>query len=298
MPDRCELVLLMTDTTAPRLLVIDGYTEAAREQLQSAGASVAADLYVGMLERCAPNGIECDVIFPADLGASLPVGEAIRDYDGVAWTGCSSCVFSGEPDVAEQIEFARECFRRGVPAFGSCWAAQIAVVAAGGEVALHPNGREMGIARGITLTDEGRAHPLYEGKPAVFDALTSHDDEVTVLPTGAVRLAGNDFTRMQSVVVKHEGAEFWGLQYHPEYDLHEMARLMFCRLEKLVKLNFFEDEPAGLAHIDQLEALHADPSRTDIATALGLKADVMDESLRTVEVRNWINHLVLPGMRR
>ena len=298
MPDRCELVLLMTDTTIPRLLVIDGYTEAAREQLQSGGASVAADLYVGMLERCAPNGIECDVIFPADLGASLPVGEAIRDYDGVAWTGCSSCVFSGEQDVAEQIEFARECYRRGVPAFGSCWAAQIAVVAAGGEVVLNPNGREMGIARGITLTDEGQSHPLYEGKPAVFDAFTSHDDEVTVLPTGAVRLAGNDFTRMQSVVVKHEGAEFWGLQYHPEYDLHEMARLMFCRLEKLVKLNFFEDEPAGLAHIDQLEALYADPSRTDIASALDIKADVIDELLRTVEVRNWINHLVLPSMRR
>ena len=127
----------------------------------------------------------------------------IRDYDGVAWTGCSSCVFSGEPDVAVQIEFARECFRRGVPAFGSCWAAQIAVVAAGGEVALNPNGREMGIARGITLTDEGRAHPLYEGKPAVFDAFTSHDDEVTVLPDGAARLSGNDFTRVQSVVVEH-----------------------------------------------------------------------------------------------
>ena len=288
----------MTDMTAPRILIIDGYTKAAREQLQSGGASLAADLYVRMLQRSTPAGVECDVIFPADPGASLPVGEAIEGFDGVAWTGCSSCVFSGTPDVAEQIEFARECFRRGVPAFGSCWAAQIAVVAAGGEVGLNPNGREMGIAREITLTDEGRAHPLYEGKPAVFDAFTSHDDEVTVLPDGAARLAGNDFTRVQSVVVKHDGTEFWGLQYHPEYNLHEMARLMFCRLEKLVKLNFFEDEPAGLAHIDQLEALHADPSRTDIASALGLKADVMDKSPRTVEVRNWINHLVLPNMRR
>ncbi len=288
----------MKDTTALRILIIDGYTKVAREQLQSGGASLAADLYVGLLQRCAPDGIECDVIFPADPGASLPVGEAIRDYDGVAWTGCSSCVFSGEPDVAEQIEFARECYRRGVPAFGSCWAAQIAVVAAGGEVALNPNGREMGIARGIMLTDEGRAHPLYEGKPAVFDAFTSHDDEVTVLPDGAYRLAGNDFTQVQSVVVKHEGTEFWGLQYHPEYDLHEMARLMFCRLEKLVKLKFFADEAAGMAHIEQLEALHADPSRTDIASALSLKADVMDQSLRTVEVRNWINHLVLPNMHR
>ncbi len=288
----------MTDTTVPRILIIDGYTKAAREQLQSGGASLAADLYVKMLQRCAPTGIECDVIFPADPGPNLPAGETIQDYAGVTWTGCSSCVFSGEPDVAEQIEFARECYRRGVPAFGSCWAAQIAVVAAGGEVALNPNGREMGIARGITLTDEGRAHPLYEGKPTVFDAFTSHDDEVTLLPEEAVRLSGNDFTRVQSVVVKHEGTEFWGLQYHPEYDLHEMARLMFCRIEKLVRLGFFADEAAGLAHIDQLEALHADPTREDIATALGLKADVMDDSLRTIEVQNWINHQLLPSKRR
>ncbi|SVA47071.1 uncharacterized protein METZ01_LOCUS99925, partial [marine metagenome] len=113
----------MVDTTALRILIIDGYTKVAREQLQSGGASLAADLYVKMLQRCAPTGVECDVIFPADSGVSLPVGETIQDYDGVAWTGCSSCVFSGEPDVAEQIEFARECYRRGVPAFGSCWAA-------------------------------------------------------------------------------------------------------------------------------------------------------------------------------
>ena len=251
-----------------------------------------------MLDLCGPAGTECDVIFPADPGASLPVGTAIRDYDGIAWTGCSSCVFSGEPDVALQIEFARECFRQGVPAFGSCWAAQIAVVAAGGQVALNPKGREMGIARAITLSHEGREHLLYEGKPGVFDAFTSHDDEVTVLPDGVVRLAGNDFTRVQSVGVKQGGTEFWGLQYHPEYNLHEMARLMFCRLEKLVKLKLFADKAAGLAHIDQLEALYVNPSRADIASALGLNPDVMDESLRTVEVRNWINHLVLPGMRR
>ena len=288
----------MTNMTAPRFLIIDGYTKDARQQLQSGGASLAADLYTGMLDHCGPAGTECDVIFPADPGASLPAGAAIRDYDGVAWTGCSSCVFSGEPDVALQIEFARECFRQGVPAFGSCWAAQIAVVAAGGQVALNPKGREMGIARAITLSDEGRGHPLYEGKPRMFDAFTSHDDEVTVLPDGAVRLAGNDFTRVQSVGVKQGDTEFWGLQYHPEYNLHEMARLMFCRLEKLVKLKLFADKAAGLAHIDQLEALYVDPSRADIASALGLNPDVMDESLRTVEVRNWINHLVLPGMRR
>lgn len=281
---------------SPKFLVVDGYTKTAREELQAGGASVAADLYVDMLKKNAPTGSTVDVIFPADTGATLPMGEAVREYDGVAWTGCSSCVFSGEPDVLAQIEFAKECFRQGVPAFGSCWAAQIAVVAAGGEVALNPNGREMGIAREITLSVEGREHPLYEGKPAVFDAFTSHDDEVTTLPNGSVLLAGNEFTRVQSVVVKHEATEFWGLQYHPEYDLHEMARLMFCRLQKLIRLGFFANETEGLNRIEQLESLHTDPTRDDIAAALNLKPDVLDESLRTVEVRNWINYLVLPSM--
>ena len=284
--------------SAPRFLVIDGYTRMAREELQAGGASLAADLYVSMLRKNAPAGSECDVIFPADPGVSLPLGEAIREYDGIAWTGCSSCVFSGKPDVEVQIEFARECFRNGVPAFGSCWAAQIAVVAAGGEVALNPKGREMGIAKDISLTEAGREHPLYEGKPDIFDAFTSHDDEVTVLPNGSTLLSGNDFTRVQAVAVTHEGTEFWGLQYHPEYDLHEMARLMFCRLKKLVRLGFFANEAEGLAHIDKLESLFAGPTRDDLVESLNLKPDVLDESLRTVEVRNWINHLVLPGMRR
>ena len=45
----------MTDTTAPRILIIDGYTKAAREQLQSGGASLAADLYVGTLSGVLPT---------------------------------------------------------------------------------------------------------------------------------------------------------------------------------------------------------------------------------------------------
>ncbi|GIT06200.1 MAG: hypothetical protein CM1200mP29_16110 [Verrucomicrobiota bacterium] len=97
--------------------------------------------------RSSRDGVRCH--FSCRPGRESAGRHGDRDYDGIAWTGCSSCVFSGEPDVALQIEFARECFRQGVPAFGSCWAAQIAVVAAGGQVALNPKGREMGIARAI-----------------------------------------------------------------------------------------------------------------------------------------------------
>jgi len=124
----------MAEAKPLKFLIIDGYTKEARNQLQSGGASLAADLYKKMLLKCSPVPSQCDIIFPADPDVNLPSGEAIQNYHGIAWTGCSSCVYSGKSDVNIQIEFARECFRYGVPAFGSCWAAQIAVVAAGGKV--------------------------------------------------------------------------------------------------------------------------------------------------------------------
>jgi GMP synthase (glutamine-hydrolysing) len=284
--------------SAPRFLVIDGYTQAARDQLQGGGASLAADLYAVMLIKCAPAGAACDILFPSDPGAALPTGASLEQYDGIAWTGCSLCIQDTCPEVTCQIEFARTAFEKGIPSFGSCWAAQIAVVAAGGTVQPNPNGREMGIARKIQLTPEGRAHPLYEGKPNVFDGFTSHDDEVTHLPPGGVILSRNRWTLVQSVCVTHKEGVFWGLQYHPEYNLHEIARLTYCRIEKLIRYGFFRTKQDALDYVDRLEQLHQDPTRKDIAWLLGIDADVMSDDLRLLEVRNWVNRLVLPSMRR
>jgi GMP synthase (glutamine-hydrolysing) len=155
----------------------------------------------------------------------------------------------------------------------------------------------MGIARKIALTPEGRGHPLYAGKPGVFDAFISHVDEVTHLPPGAVLLASNAFTHVQAVAITHKGGVFWGVQYHPEYDLHEMARLIFCRLERLTKQGFFRDRAAGEDFVNLLESLHQDPARKDLAWLLGVDEDVMNEDIRLAEVRNWIDRLVIPAMR-
>jgi|TARA_Y100000294_G_scaffold115222_1_gene106919 GMP synthase (glutamine-hydrolysing) len=282
-------------TGAPRFLVVDGYTKKARDELAAGGAAVAGELYAAMLSGESP-GSDCDIVYPSDPGAELPSGGALTGYDGVAWTGCSLTIFDDIPEVRSQVDFARACYEAGVPAFGTCWGAQIAVVAAGGQCAANPKGREMGIARKITLTPEGRAHPFYDGKASVFDGFISHDDEITELPEGAVRLAGNAFTHVQSVSVDYLGGTFWGLQYHPEYDLHEMARLTWCRIDKMVELGFFPNREAGEDHVEALEALHNDPTRKDIAWKLGVDKDVMDKDYRRTEVRNWIEKLVKPTM--
>ena len=282
----------------PRFLVLDGYSKEGREDLRSGGATTAGELYARMLKACAPKGAEVDIVCPADPGAALPAGAAIGQYDGIAWTGSSLTVFADDPKVTTQIEFAKAAFDARVPGFGSCWAAQIAVVAAGGRCDVNPKGREMGIARKIALTPEGRAHPLYSGKKSVFDAFISHDDEITHLPPSGSLLASNGHTQVQAVSVTHKGGVFWGLQYHPEYDLHELARLCYCRKQKLTERGFFRDMDAAQAYVDRLEALHQNPGRKDIAWLLGIDADVMNEDIRRAEVRNWIDLLVLPTMRR
>jgi len=280
----------------PCFLVIDGYSRSGREELARGGATPAGELYAAMLMKCHP-GCEVDIVYPADPGVSLPAGASLASYDGLAWTGSSLTVYADDPAVRPQIELARAAFAAGLPSFGSCWAAQIGVVAAGGLCARNPRGREMGIARKIALTPEGRGHPMYLGKPSVFDAFISHEDEVTHLPPGALALAGNAFTGVQAVSVTHKGGVLWAVQYHPEYDLHELARLTYCRTEKLVKMGFFADAQAAHDYVDKLEVLHQDPGRRDLAWLLGIDEDVTNEDVRLVEVRNWIERLVLPRMR-
>lgn len=279
-----------------RFLVVDGYAREGREDLRAGGATTAGELYERMLKKCLP-GSEVDILSPADPDAELPKGAAIAQYDGIAWTGSSLTIFADDQRVTPQIEFARAAYEAAVPSFGSCWAAQIAVVAAGGHCQINPRGREMGIARKISLTPEGRGHPLFRGKKSVFDAFISHDDEITHLPPNGVLLASNDHTHIQAVAVTHKGGRFWGLQYHPEYDLHELARLCYCRKQKLTDKGFFRDLDAAQDFVDKLEALYQDPARKDIAWLLGIDHDVTNEDIRLVEVRNWIELLVLPHKR-
>ena len=44
---------------------------------------------------------------------------------------------------------------------------------------------------------------MLEGRPPVFSNFISHLDEVTELPPGAVVLAGNDFSQVQAMEVRH-----------------------------------------------------------------------------------------------
>jgi len=278
-----------------RFLVLDAYPREGREALRGAGGTDAGSLYARMLRRILPDA-GVDVAYPADPDPRLEDGATLADYAGAVWTGSSLTILdAADARVRRQIALARALYRARVPSFGSCWAAQLAVVAAGGSCAASPKGREIGVARGIALSAEGRAHPLFEGKPVRFDAFASHADEIATLPAGARLLASNDFSRVQAVDVSHEGGRFWALQYHPEYDLSEIAALCRLRRDELVDQGTFDDADAVDRYVGRLDALHGDPARGDLVRELALGDDVLDEAVRTREVRNWIGHQVLPA---
>jgi GMP synthase (glutamine-hydrolysing) len=156
----------------------------------------------------------------------------------------------------------------------------------------------MGIARKIRLTPEGMRHPFLEGKPHVYTGFISHLDEVTQLPPGGTLLASNDFTGVQAIAVEHQKGAFWATQYHPEYDLHEVARLIVAREPKLLPERFFQSHEALAEYVEKLEALFQDPSRKDLRWQLDIDDDVLTDQVRQVEFRNWINKLVLPHAAR
>ncbi len=276
---------------AIRLCIINGYPAPNREVLAHAGHCSADVLYARVFQTLAPEA-HLDVLFLADLDVPLPDEAGIERYDGFLWTGSNLTIYEDDPRVLRQIEFCRRIFGVGRPQWGSCWGVQMAAAAAGGEVRKNPLGREMMLARKVRLTPEGLAHPMYQGKPHVFDGFISHLDEVTRLPDGATLLATNAHTRVQALEVRYLNGVFWATQYHPEYDLSEMARLIAARAEALVREGFFADRTIAQDMVSRLEALARDPGRRDLRWALAIDDDLLDERLRSCELRNWLDSFV------
>ncbi len=280
---------------AVNLLVVEGYARESRDVLADSGMALASDLYKSMLLSVVPNAT-VDIVTPADTDSSLPSGVELRSYDGVAMTGSNLSVLDCDnPSVRRQVELQREVFEQGVPSFGSCWALQIGTVAAGGEVRVNPKGREMGFARKIRLTDSGMNHPLYQGKPQVFDGFASHEDEVVSVPPNSTVLSGNHISSVQALEITRGKGTMWALQYHPEYDTGELASLIRCREERLIRMGFFSDPNSLHQYADKLDLLRDDPDRKDTAWELGIDTDILDSKIRQLEVRNWIEALVLPN---
>ncbi len=280
-------------TMHPRFLVVDGNLRANRDiHAQLYGAS-PGESYSSVVSALAPGAV-LDIALPTDEGANLPGRDGLESYDAVFLTGSALNIYKVTPEVSRQIELMRAVYASGTPCFGSCWGIQMGAVAAGGTVHLNPKGREVGIARRIAKTAAGMAHPMLEGRPVMFDAPCTHEDEVCALPGDVTLLASNAMSDVQAVEIRSQGGTFWGVQYHPEFSLKELNSILRRRRELLVQDGFYADLAAANLHMDELDALHEDRSRHDLAWKLGLDREVLDDERRVTEIRNFLTHLMQP----
>jgi GMP synthase (glutamine-hydrolysing) len=107
-----------------------------------------------------------------------------------------------------------EVVARDFPFFGACYGVGTLGVHQGGVI--DRTYAEPISAVRVRLTEDGLADPVLAGMAAEFDAFVGHKEACSVLPPGAVLLAGSAACPVQMFRVKQN---LYATQFHPELDL-------------------------------------------------------------------------------
>lgn len=275
-----------------RFLIPDGYSKESRAEFESVGMTLAGQLYADLLKRRLKDA-QYDIWYSSDPGAVPPDDATLEGYAGIIWPGCNLTIYHDDPRVHAHLRLAERAFEAGIPQFGSCWAIQLATTVAGGRTEAHPKGREMGIAMNIRILEAGKNHPMMHNKRPVYSHFVSHDDYVVKVPEGTEVLACNYWCPVQAAAVTYKRGVFWATQYHPEYNLREMARLIRARAKRLIDQGWFSDEEDMVAYADKLEAVYQNPGLKNIRWQLKIEDDIVDDDMRECEFVNWIKYVIL-----
>ena len=274
-----------------RILIVDGNTREVNARHIAFGGAATGDFYARVLRDISLE-VSTEIVHPADHTGRMHV--RLADFDGLIWTGSALNAYRPIPEVRSQIELARHALTTSIPTFGSCWGLQVTAIAAGGVVAPSRNGREIVVARDIELTETGLTHPMFRGKPPRFDAIAVHADEIVTRPAAMHVLASNAHSPVQAAEIALGGG-FWGTQYHPEYDLQEIAVVMRRYGDRLVRDGTFPSAAAREQATSELSELGRDPARSDLAAKYGVGASVLDPAIRYREILNWLTIRVAPA---
>ena len=137
---------------------------------------------------------------PSTVAALLPLGghmNATEDYL--------------HPWLAPERALLKDAIDRDIPIFAICLGTQLLAVAGGGKVERAELG-EVGI---YEIRRNEVADSIFNFDAPV-PAAQWHEDQVTVLPTGATLLASSELCENQ---IYRIGTNTYGVQFHPEIDL-------------------------------------------------------------------------------
>lgn len=151
---------------------------------------------------------------------------------------------------AELAALVAEVIARDAPFLGACYGVGTLGVVAGGVV--DGTYAEAVGAVPVSLTDEGRADPVFGALPDVFDAFVGHKEAIRVPPPGAVVLATSPACPVQAFRL---GRNQYATQFHPELDIAGII----TRIEVYRHSGYFAP--------DEVEALTAQVRQADVSAA-------------------------------
>lgn len=252
-----------------RILIVEGNDEERMARAEAAGRRTAWRSWADALLLHEPQAL-FDVAFPYAAHRQARIGDA-DEYDAFVVTGSGVPWSAQDAEALPFLRFVEPLLATGKPLLGCCWGLQVGAVALGGRVKANARGSEVGVARDIALTEEGRSHPLFAGSADRFSSVTWHRDHVSEMPKGAVLLAENAVSKVQAMTVAAGGVDFFGLQYHPEAELSEF-RTGFERSGGVAA------SPQAIADFPEIPP-----------------ADVADRLVRTLPVANWVKRISRSG---
>jgi GMP synthase (glutamine-hydrolysing) len=89
------------------------------------------------------------------------------------------------------------------------------------------------------------------------------------------------------------GGSFWGVQYHPEYSVAEVAAMARRYAEVLIRDGLVKEQAELDALVTDLQAFDANPADARLAWRFGVGAAITDTSIKLAELRNWLQRRVL-----
>ena len=176
-------------------------------------------------------------------------------------------------EIKKHINFASNCFKHNKKILAICWGLQVCSTAAGGKVAPGKNGAHIGIAFDVEINQEGKKKSIYKNKKIKFTTPAFNFDEVIEIPENAILLASDRINNVMGIYFESGNSKIWGLQYHPDYEYHQMINLSKARKDRMINNKNFKDENDFQNHINYIK---------DEDKKLNFEN-------RTCEVKNWLD---------
>ena len=256
------------------ILIVEGNIPKDSEVfIRAAGVSASVNLK-NLVLKLEPNS-NVKIINPGIDEETKKALEVINIYHGIIFTGGAMRINDLTDEIKKHINFASNCFNHKKKILAICWGLQVCSTAAGGRVAPGKNGAHIGIASSVEINKEGQKNLIYKNKKIKFTTPAFNFDEVCETPEGATLLSSDKVNKVMCVYFKSGNSEIWGLQYHPDYEYHQMINLSNERKDQMIANKYFKDKNDFENHINYIK----DEDKK------------LDFENRTCEVKNWLNYI-------